>query len=96
MIAENAYLVPDSIAKSYAEANRVLLAITDLEKDDLDEEEEETVKTLDYLKKKITDKYVGINNAFKDMKDTINKMMIKNDSLNQMNYNEIKKKINPD
>jgi len=40
MIAENSYLIPDKIKQSYAEKNRNLMIVTDLENEMEDDSDE--------------------------------------------------------
>lgn len=69
MIAENSYLIPDRVKESYAEKNRHLMLVTDLENEMDDDSDEYQVKfviqRIENLKKNVMNKVTHIN---KDMK----------------------------
>lgn len=97
MIAENAYLVPPKARIEYAEENRVLMVITDLEQEENDQdEEEETVRVVDYLKKKISMKYIGINQEFNSLKQIVFREINRAGEMNKNKLIELKHKISAD
>ena len=50
MIAENAYLIPEEVKESYAEDNRYIVVVTDLDAN-IENNDEEDVQKIDNLKK---------------------------------------------
>lgn len=51
MIAENAYLIPDTVKQSYAQKNQLIVFVTDLEEDMEDDKKDEVLLKIDILRK---------------------------------------------
>jgi hypothetical protein len=64
MIAENSYIIPDNVKKTYAEKNRYILVVTDLEAE-MNKEEDETLRRLDIIKKNVIHKIDGLGKEMK-------------------------------
>lgn len=68
MIAENNYIIPKFVKETYAEVNRYIVIVTDLEAE-VEQQDEETVKRIDQLKKHVMKKIETLNKDMKDLKD---------------------------
>jgi hypothetical protein len=64
MIAENSYIIPDNVKKTYAEKNRYILVVTDLEAE-MNKEEDETLRRLDIINKNVIHKIDGLGKEMK-------------------------------
>jgi hypothetical protein len=67
MIAENSYLIPDRIKSKYAEKNKYLMVVTDLEAE-MDENSDEVLLRLDQLKRNLLSKLDKMNKAVDGIK----------------------------
>lgn len=65
MIAENSYLIPDSEKEKYAQRNKYLLIVTDLE-EEMEQNADEITLQLEFVKK-------GIFKKMKKLKQQIKK-----------------------
>jgi hypothetical protein len=66
MIAENSYLIPDRTKEKYAEKNKYLIVITDLE-DEMKQNDDELFEKLDNMRTKFLKKIKGLKNILKDI-----------------------------
>jgi len=72
MIAENSYLIPDKIKTSYAEKNRYLMIVTDLE-NEMDDDKDEVAESIDHLRKALQGKVTKLQNDVSKVKKTLYK-----------------------
>jgi hypothetical protein len=67
MIAENSYLIPKKIKHDYAEKNRYILLVSELEKE-MDDEADEVIHSIEILKKNMFSKISGLSKKVQKVK----------------------------
>jgi len=75
MIAENSYLIPAKIKQDYAEKNRYLMIVTDLE-GEMDDDQDEVVQSIEHLRKTIQGKITNLNKDMKKVKRALHKQEV--------------------
>ena len=68
MIAENAYLIPDSLKESYAEDNKYVMVVTNIE-GEMADDSDEILKHINKLKHNMLKKIKGIKFNLKQIHD---------------------------
>lgn len=72
MIAENAYLIPEKIKRTYAEKNRNLMIVTDLE-GEMEDDSDEVLQNIELLRKNMQKKIGSVSKDIKKIKTALYK-----------------------
>lgn len=72
MISENSYLIPQKLKQEYAEKNRYLMIVTDLESE-MDNDQDEVVQRIENMRKTMQSKVGILQKDIKKIKKTLDK-----------------------
>jgi len=69
LCAENSYIIPEKMKQTYAELNRYIIVVTDLEAEIGDDKDDEVIKRIDKLRKAVIGKVDGLSKELRELRE---------------------------